>query len=272
MTQAQLQNEIVKRYGNITRARDCFLYTKKNVRLTDLFLDDGRALLGWKTNALSVFKNVFERGINGTYANEYVSRIPKAISVLTNDERIVFAVFGKARALSFAKKISNDAKLFRVFETEQDDCAKNDYLVFVPPFPFAIDVYFVAVKNNANNVSFTNDLRAEFPFCVNDNFFLERALPASISAGIARSFFDLKKAMNERREKHFFRFDKILQNYFVRKGAYLFPKISEARYDDFVKHCLDCALVINPTFSEPSIVPYKAESGVFRKLGRTSFQ
>ena len=39
-------SEIKKRYGIITRARGSFLYTQKNVRLTDLFQEGGRAILG----------------------------------------------------------------------------------------------------------------------------------------------------------------------------------------------------------------------------------
>lgn len=268
MTHAQLQSEIVKRYGKITRARDVFLYTKKNVRLTDLFLEDGRALLGWKTNALSVFKNIFERGVNGSFAGEYEERIPKAIAAITHDERIVFAVYEKEKARAFAKTISNDAKIFRAFENHA--VPESACLIFTPPFPFALDVFFVALKKTAYD-SFENFPREAFPVSYGKNFLSERALPASIAAGIARSFYDLKKTMNKRREKDFFRFDKILQNYFVRRGAYLFPKIKKERYDAFVLHCLDCTLVINPSFDEPSIVPYKVDAGVFRKLQKNKF-
>ena len=41
-----LKDEIKKRYGNVKRARGIYLYTEKSVRLTDCFLDGGRAILG----------------------------------------------------------------------------------------------------------------------------------------------------------------------------------------------------------------------------------
>ena len=55
-------SEISKRFGNVKRARGCFLYTEKGVRLTDLFQEGGRAILGWGGNsAFTVLKNVLSR-------------------------------------------------------------------------------------------------------------------------------------------------------------------------------------------------------------------
>ena len=64
----------------------------------------------------------------------------------------------------------------------------------------------------------------------------------------------------------------MLTKYWERKGPYLFPRISENEYDDFVRHCLDCGIVINPNYNEPSIVPYGADTGVFNQLKKTPFK
>ena len=40
-------DEITTRYGYVKRARGYFLYTEKQVRLTDMFQEAGRAILGW---------------------------------------------------------------------------------------------------------------------------------------------------------------------------------------------------------------------------------
>ena len=42
-----LINEINKKFGAVTRARECYLYTKKGQRLLDLWQLGGRAILGW---------------------------------------------------------------------------------------------------------------------------------------------------------------------------------------------------------------------------------
>ena len=63
MTVTELSQQIYKRYGPVTRARGCFLYTKKGKRLTDLYQEDGRAILGWEGgSAFTHLKNVLSRG------------------------------------------------------------------------------------------------------------------------------------------------------------------------------------------------------------------
>ena len=72
----ELAAEIQKRYGNVRRARGCYLYTEKGVRLTDCYLDGGRALLGWDGGkARTVFKDTLERGATGAYCGGYESRL-----------------------------------------------------------------------------------------------------------------------------------------------------------------------------------------------------
>ena len=76
----ELAAEIQKRYGNVRRARGCYLYTEKGVRLTDCFLDSGRALLGWDGGkARTVFKDTLERGATGAYCGGYESRLATAV-------------------------------------------------------------------------------------------------------------------------------------------------------------------------------------------------
>ena len=54
-----LINEINKKFGAVTRARECYLYTKKGQRLLDLWQLGGRAILGWgNSKPQTIFKNV----------------------------------------------------------------------------------------------------------------------------------------------------------------------------------------------------------------------
>ena len=53
-----LAEEIFLRYGNVKRARGPFLYTEKGKRLTDLYQENGRAILGWGgSSAFTMLKN-----------------------------------------------------------------------------------------------------------------------------------------------------------------------------------------------------------------------
>ena len=80
MTVNDLFFEVYKMYGAVTRARNCFLYTKKGVRLTDLYQEEGRAILGWSgDNAYTQMKNNMNKGISGSFITEGQNRIQKAV-------------------------------------------------------------------------------------------------------------------------------------------------------------------------------------------------
>ena len=75
------KEEFVKRYGTVSRARGCNLYTQKGVRITDLYLDGGRAILGRScsaSRAFKVFKNTIDRGQTGLFPKMYETRFEKA--------------------------------------------------------------------------------------------------------------------------------------------------------------------------------------------------
>ena len=92
-----------------------------------------------------------------------------------------------------------------------------------------------------------------------------------MEAAYTRSIYDLIKALQEREEKHWFIYDKVLTKYFTRKGPYLYPKVPEEKYNDFVIHCLNQKIIISPDYTNPSIVPFKADKGVFSSLQKNPF-
>ena len=78
-----LAKEINSRYGNIKRARNCFLYTARGVRLTDMYQEGGRAILGWGGgSAFTMFKNVMNRGITGSFSTDYEKQTVRAVQTL----------------------------------------------------------------------------------------------------------------------------------------------------------------------------------------------
>ena len=97
-------------------------------------------------------------------------------------------------------------------------------------------------------------------------------IPFALQTALTRAIYNLIAELPWRQEKDWFIYDTILTKYWERKGPYLYPKISENKYEDFVKHCLDCNIVINPSYNEPSIVPFGADKGVFTKLKNNPFE
>lgn len=266
MTVQELSEEIFKRYGAITRAKNCFLYTKKSIRLTDMFQENGRCILGWQCDsAFTQFKNTLNRGQVGSFICEQssVSRVEKAISKLFDSQRKVFIFSNKHDALKASLIFSNsNSSVYLPWSPQKTVWKDIDSIVFTPPLPWTDTVFFVAVKTEL----------------LIDNPDLEKIIPSTIQIpyalqnAITRSIYNLIKALNERQEKDWFIYDQILTKYWIRKGPYLFPKIPQDEYNSFIKHCLDCEIIINPCYNNPSIIPFNSDKGVFTKLKNNPFK
>jgi len=244
MTEAQLKKEIFSRYGAVTRARDCFLYTKKGIRLTDLYQAGGRAVLGWGGgDAFTRLKNVLNRGITGSFVTEFSVSADKAVSELLSTKRHVVFTFKKPEDSFLWEPWNTNIPPLQELEQIEKICIK-------PPLPWTDSVFMVCLKEDGRD--------AEVPYVMD--------LPSPLVAAVTRSVYDLISEIKKREEKDWFIYDQILCRFFERKGPYLFPKMTEADYDDFVIKCLDCGIVINPDYNGHSIVPYGADRGVFTKL------
>ena len=259
-----LASELTKRYGTVQRARGCFLYTRKGVRLTDLYREGGRAILGWKEGAaLTVFKNTLNRGLIGSFDTDYEGRIAKAVSALIGDERIVYAYTDRAFALKTALSFSENSTAFwKPWNRSVPDCRKIDCIIVTPPFPWASALYFVAVRPSVYRQGI--DAGIVPAACAR--------IPAPLAAAAVRSIYDCIAAANRFGEKDWFVYDTVLTKYWTREWPYLYPKVAEARYTDFLLHCLDCAIVVSCDYAVPSIVPFGADRGVFTKLKNTPFE
>lgn len=263
-----LASEITSRYGTVKRARSCFLYTAKGKRLTDLFQEGGRAILGWGgSSAFTVLKDVLGRGITGSFDTDFTpravsslgesspkSQLSRAVSELLASERAVYIFSSKAAALKAALELfPSSTSVYRPWASESPDWRKVDAVILEPPLPWASSLWLLALKEDFPGVS---SERISAPLC----------------AAITRSVYNLIKALQEREEKHWFIYDTVLTKYFTRRGPYLYPTVAEERYADFVIHCLDQGIVISPIYSVPSIVPFGADKGVFRALEKHPFQ
>lgn len=255
-----LFKELYNRYNVVTRARNCFFYTKKGIRLTDLYQEDGRAILGWDAgDAYTQFKNTLNRGITGSFITEDKSRLEKAVSLLLNSDREIFFYSSKSEATKAALTAFPDSSsMWRPWNPHQTDWKNITSVVIAPPFPWTDSVYILAIKSDAD--PYAKALAAS-----------KTKIPFPLQVGITRAIYNMIKALQEREEKDWFIYDPVLTKYWTRKGPYLYPKVPQEKYDEFILHCLDCELVINPKYNSPSIVPFGADKGVFTKLKNTPF-
>lgn len=253
-----LEDALAKRYGTVKRARGTFLYTAKGVRLTDLYAEGGRAVLGWGGgSAFTMFKNVLSRGITGSYKTDFDGRLRKAVCDLLNDKRDVFLFPTFSLAYSNALSLSKEnTKIWQPWGQDNTDVSRADCVVIEPPLPWLSDVTLLAVKPGL-------EVFGRIPDTVK--------LPAPLTVAMSRSIYDMIAALQNRREEDWYIYDPVLTKYWTRKGPWLYPKVPKDMYEKFILHCLDCNLVISPVYDKPSVVPYKADRGVFGRLKNKPF-
>lgn len=259
-----LAAEIKERFGTIKRARNCFLYTAKGVRLTDMYQEGGRAILGWAGgSAFTMFKNAMNRGVTGSFATDYEYQTVRAVQKLFESDRKLFYFNSYESALKSAVQFSaTGTTVYKPWNPVAIEWNQQDAIVFAPALPWSQSIYIVAVKPGVVQKTLEDGKL----ITSNEN------IPAPLHAAIARSIYDLIASLSERQEKHWFIYDKVLTKYWERKGPYLFPKISKDRYNDFLIHCLNLGIVISPDYSVPSIVPFGADVGVFTSLKNNPFE
>ncbi len=274
------------------------MYTQKNVRLTDLNQEGGRAILGWDSSAYTVFKNILSKGLAGSFETAHFPRLQKALSELLKSGRKIFLFSSKRAAMEAALLLdANSASVYKPFVGVDYSAVKN--VIVAPPLPWTNNFWVLAAsgldQDKDSRVARGNDSAAAANYDSvasslgqpNDdsaeNGGLERGqnviagldpailpsekFPPALLAAAARSVYDLIAALKERQEKDFFIYDKILTKFFERRSCWLRPKVPQEKYDDFVLACLDAGVAINPDYNADSIVPYGADKGVLKKMG-----
>lgn len=258
-----LADEIFNRYGNIKRARGPFLYTAKGVRLTDLYQEGGRAILGWGGgSAFTMLKNALDRGATGSYRTDFSYRLEKAVNELFFGPHRKIMIFpSKMEAVSAAVSISRDKTcVYHPWHQTEVDFSSMECIIVEPPLPWVSNIFILAVRESEENLAAMAESSKK-----------TLRLASPIEAAVTRSIYNLISALNSRLEKDWFIYDNLICSYWERKGPYLFPKVPKEKYRDFVLHCLNLGIVISPVYETPSIVPFGADRGVFSALKKNPF-
>lgn len=265
MTIKEFSKELYNLYGPVTRARGCFLYTKKGIRITDLYQENGRAILGWEGgNAFTHFKNVLSRGQVGSFLCEDSSRLNKAVEALLYSPRELFFFSDRITAIKTAIQLSKEkTAVYKPWCLTPEMLKQLEAVILEPPLPWTSTVYILAVsKDLISQLDFENMAYLDAH---------SQILPFALQAGITRAIYNLIEAEKTRAEKDWFIYDPVVTKYWTRRGPYLNPKVPKDKYNDFVLHCLKLGIAINPEADGTSIVPYGADKGVFTALKNSPF-
>ena len=268
MNMMNFYDEVRSRYGNVKRARGFYLYTEKNVRLLDMYLDGGMSILGRKENqAPLVFKQSIDRGLNAFLPSSGDHRLKKALNSLFPEHPHFYLLSEWSKVSSFLETEDNKTCL--------DSCIMEN--VWKPFLPSSENL-------KKKKVFFVNP-----PFCSSIKIAVSKeALPilsSEVSAAekevLARTFFDLIRIIKLREQekglsdeelinsargkkkkqqlvksiKSYRRAAELCSHFWNMEGPYLFPKLDEEKYEDFFKAALDFHILLSPYFTIPSILP-----------------
>ena len=295
-----LKDEIKKRYGNVKRARGIYLYTEKSVRLTDCFLDGGRAILGHGGGkAKTAFKDCFERGANGFYDSGLLPAFEKSVKQLLPRNFTTIRLYTEKTAaplegISYSLESSREkagAALEQTSFSLESSQKKTEPVLWRPWLE--ISGKSTEQPTGYPKIQIVHNVEGDFPAIVKivppfpyatelcvyafstacgeemlQNLPKNDIVPAPLLAAFTRGFYDLKIALGTYTENDFKANSKVFEPFFIRNQCYLFPKIPKEKYKDFVLKCLDIGIVISPDYNVPSIMPWRANPGDLKKISK----
>ncbi len=269
--------EIRKRYGNVRRARGYYLYTEKNVRLLDLWLDGGTAILGRRTGQANlVCKQFLDKGLTGFLPTKADAQLRRALEALLPDYPVIrwYATREKAEQIagpalqSYPKEAAQPLPVWRPFlgiDTGSGNAAAEavPIMLVMPAYPVPCGIIAACSRFEAS----LPPSDALFPplayslarafFDLKRNIDEEHAEPvqncgaAGRSERISRTIAKRRQAVLNRKAEA----ERLLPSVWTQKGWYLFPHIPEAEYPALFMQALDARVLISPEYGTPSILP-----------------
>jgi len=277
-----IYTEIRTRYGNVRRARGYYLYTEKNIRLLDLWLDGGKAILGRRTGQANlVCKQFLDKGLTGFLPTKADVQLRRALEALLPDYPVIrwYETQGKAERIAGAVLQADQngtvqpLPVWRPFldlapASDSQGPIADGIMLVTPAYPVPCGIIAAGSR------------------------FEERLPPSDVlfpplAYSLVRAFFDLKHKMEELQLKEIkiedghhsemagrsarvshtivkkrqavlnrkAEVERLIPGVWTQKGWYLFPHIPEAEYPAFFLQALDAHVLISPEYGTPSILP-----------------
>ncbi len=272
--------EIRTRYGNVRRARGYYLYTEKNVRLLDLWLDGGKAILGRRAGQANlVCKQFLDKGLTGFLPTKADVQLRRALEALLPDYPVIRWYETQDKAERIAGSVLQAGqngtvqplpvwRPFLVLASASQEPIGDSIMLVTPAYPVPCGIIAAG------------------------SWFEERLPPSDVlfpplAYSLARAFFDLKRKMEELQLKEIniedghhsetagriarvshtiakkrqaalnrkAEAERLIPGVWTQKGWYLFPHIPEAEYPALFLQALDAHVLISPEYGAPSILP-----------------
>ena len=280
--------EIRKRYGNVRRARGYYLYTEKNIRLLDLWLDGGKAILGRRTGQAHLMcKQFLDRGLTGIIPTKADAQLARALQTVFPDYPVIRWYYSEEKAKQIARSVYGE---YSSSAHRLDDGAIAASVPVWRPF-LGIDT---GVDIAGKTGSFGTAAEIEtVPLALITPVYpmpcgiiaaaacFETVLPPSdalfppLVYSLARGFFDLKRKEQEedarkndanpsvrkglKQQRAALRrraaVEELIPALWTQKSCYLFPHIPRTEYAAVFTQALDAHVLISPDYDQPSVLP-----------------
>ena len=252
--------ELLRLVPRVLRARDFHLYIEGGKRLTDLWRQGGKALLGHKRpRVVGELKNAAERGLFCALPHPLEKRFLKALAGLFPDRafRLFLNEGSMHRALGKAG-VSGNVPLWRPF------LEKVTVTFFTPVLPWSLGPEVLVLEKS---------LDASFP--------PGDLIPPVLLAAAARALYDLAAVLKENKIPRYPKIEKALSQshgsgtggassggsgVWRRQGIYLTTELNKTNYAELFKKFLEGGFLIPPSSEEPAILPFTMSQGEEAKL------
>lgn len=257
-------SDLLRLLPPIRRTRGNRLYAADGRRFLDLWLDDGRGILGHRDRLTrTAASNAADKGLLRPYPGLYDARLAKAVSaawpgfgtvrVFESDERAVAAAArAGARVPGYAP--GEAPHLARPFAPVPAD---RDLVMPRLPCPRPFAPACLAARDGSPAAE---ALAAEPGDLV----------PALACLAAARGLASLESAAADGYDEALWkRFDRRMAAFFEREGPYLRARVPDDRYEAFFRAALAGGALVSPEPGSPSIVPPEFDDGELVKLARS---
>ncbi|MGP1437928.1 MAG: hypothetical protein ACTTKH_02510 [Treponema sp.] len=248
------QSLIYKNFGFVRRARGFYLYTEKKVRLLDMYLSDGRAILGHKTGrVVTTLKGELDKGLFGYFPSSSLHLLKRALkSFFPHYESFICST--KEKAFSVMKDVFNvsSVTIYRHFlEKDWGTC-----FLFLP-YP-SLHTSIILYKNMEKiNLPKEDDILPAEAKAIACFIYDVIASKKRIEKGaLVHSMCSKKLLKKETKiQKEIERLMPALKVFFDVEGRYLFFKGNDDEYKDFFMSAFEHCILLSPSSLTPSIFP-----------------
>ena len=265
-------NDLLRLLPPIRRTRGARLYAADGRRFLDLWLDDGRGLLGERDRLTRTqASNAADKGLTRPYPGLYDERLQRAISEAWDGFTVTRCFSSEERALAAAEAVIGSVPRL-VDSVRPAPGASDTSLYLARPFaPLPPAAALMAPRLPCPRLWAPACLaaRAGTPAAERLAALPGDLVPAQALVAAARGLASLTSAARDGyAEEAWRRSDRRLASFFERRGPYLFARVAETRYGDFFRAALAGGALVAPTPEAPSVLSPDWDDGELVRLAR----